>query len=43
MLEAGVDEAACLVDFGVDADAVLESLDHLNELREHYQQAEVGG
>jgi natural product biosynthesis luciferase-like monooxygenase protein len=43
MLEAGVDEAACLVDFGVDADDVLESLDHLNELREHYQQAEVEG
>jgi natural product biosynthesis luciferase-like monooxygenase protein len=43
MLEAGVDEAACLVDFGIDADAVLESLDHLNELREHYQRAEVSG
>jgi natural product biosynthesis luciferase-like monooxygenase protein len=41
MLEAGVDEAACLVDFGVDADAVLESLDHLNELREHYERAEA--
>jgi natural product biosynthesis luciferase-like monooxygenase protein len=37
LLAAGVDEAACLVDFGVEADAVLESLRHLNELNEHYR------
>ena len=32
----GVDEIACLVDFGVEAGAVLGSLQHLNELREHF-------
>ena len=36
LLAAGVDEVACLVDFGVEADAVLGDLQHLNELREHY-------
>jgi natural product biosynthesis luciferase-like monooxygenase protein len=30
----GVDEIACLVDFGVETDVVLESLLHLNRLRE---------
>ena len=30
----GVDEVACLIDFGVEADAVLESLEQLNTLRE---------
>ncbi len=30
----GVDEVACLIDFGVDEDTVLASLDHLNRLRE---------
>ena len=36
LLAVGVDEVACLVDFGVEADAVLGNLQHLNELREHY-------
>jgi hypothetical protein len=36
LLAAGVDEVAWLVDFGVEAGAVLENLQHLNELREHY-------
>ncbi|HEV2707209.1 MAG TPA: LLM class flavin-dependent oxidoreductase [Pyrinomonadaceae bacterium] len=36
---AGVDELACLIDFGVDTDSVLESLNYLNELREHFAQA----
>jgi natural product biosynthesis luciferase-like monooxygenase protein len=36
MIESGVDEMACLVDFGVDTDSVLGSLSHLNELREHF-------
>jgi natural product biosynthesis luciferase-like monooxygenase protein len=36
LLATGVDEVACLVDFGVAADAVLGNLQHLNELREHY-------
>ena len=31
--ELGVDEVACLVDFGVDEASVLESLVHLDELR----------
>jgi natural product biosynthesis luciferase-like monooxygenase protein len=30
----GVDEIACLVDFGVDADAVIRSMQYLNQLRE---------
>ncbi len=30
----GVDEVACLIDFGIDVDSVLESLDHLVVLRE---------
>ncbi|MEO7095930.1 MAG: AMP-binding protein, partial [Polyangiales bacterium] len=30
----GIDEIACLVDFGVDEDAVLESLHHLDALRQ---------
>lgn len=32
--EIGVDEVACLIDFGVDVDSVLESLDHLLVLRD---------
>jgi natural product biosynthesis luciferase-like monooxygenase protein len=32
--EIGVDEVACLVDFGVDADSVLSSLRYLDQLRE---------
>jgi natural product biosynthesis luciferase-like monooxygenase protein len=32
--ETGVDEVACLIDFGVDADSSLAGLRHLNELRE---------
>jgi natural product biosynthesis luciferase-like monooxygenase protein len=33
----GVDELACLIDFGVDTDAVLASLPHLDELRRRSQ------
>ena len=36
---AGVDELACLIDFGVATDSVLESLSYLNELKEHFAQA----
>jgi natural product biosynthesis luciferase-like monooxygenase protein len=32
--EMGVDEVACFIDFGVDADSVLASLKYLNELKE---------
>jgi natural product biosynthesis luciferase-like monooxygenase protein len=31
--DAGVDEIACLIDFGADPTAIVRSLDHLNELR----------
>lgn len=37
LIGIGVDEVACLIDFGVETDRVLESLHYLNELREHYQ------
>ena len=36
LIDVGVDEIACLVDFGVDADSVLASLARLDELRERY-------
>jgi natural product biosynthesis luciferase-like monooxygenase protein len=36
LIEAGADEVACLIDFGLGTEAVLESLNLLNELREHY-------
>lgn len=32
----GVDEIACLIDFGVDAKAALAGLDHLDQLRRHF-------
>src|SRR5262249_48645857 len=36
LVEIGVDEIACLVDFGVDAHSVLASLEKLDGLRERY-------
>ncbi|HEX5887023.1 MAG TPA: MupA/Atu3671 family FMN-dependent luciferase-like monooxygenase, partial [Pyrinomonadaceae bacterium] len=36
LVDIGVDEIACLVDFGVEADSVLASLARLDELRERY-------
>jgi phthiocerol/phenolphthiocerol synthesis type-I polyketide synthase E len=33
LVEVGVDEVACLIDFGVDADSVLESLERLEQLK----------
>ncbi len=38
LVDAGVNEIACLVDFGVDADSVLASLTGLDELRARYAQ-----
>ncbi len=35
---ADVDEIACLIDFGIDTDLVLEHLPYLNQLREYSQQ-----
>jgi natural product biosynthesis luciferase-like monooxygenase protein len=40
---AGVDEVACLVDFGVDTESILASLRHLNELRERSNPAAAEG
>jgi len=37
----GVDEIACLVDFGVDSESVLQSLVYLNEVRERSNPAAV--
>jgi natural product biosynthesis luciferase-like monooxygenase protein len=34
--DVGVDEIACLIDFGVPVDAVIESLAYLDQLRAHY-------
>jgi natural product biosynthesis luciferase-like monooxygenase protein len=36
LVEIGVDEIGCLLDFGVDTASVLKSLPYLNELREQY-------
>jgi len=36
LIEVGVDEIGCLLDFGVDTGSVLESLPYLNELRQQY-------
>ena len=39
LVDIGIDEIACLVDFGVDADSVLESLSRLDQLRARYAPA----
>jgi natural product biosynthesis luciferase-like monooxygenase protein len=39
----GVDEAACLIDFGVDAPSILEALPALDRLRARYKAASSGG
>lgn len=36
---AGVDEVACLIDFGIETEKVLEHLPYLNELRNYSQRA----
>jgi natural product biosynthesis luciferase-like monooxygenase protein len=36
-IAAGVDDVVCLVDFGVDYGAVMESLPHLRELKSNYR------
>jgi natural product biosynthesis luciferase-like monooxygenase protein len=38
LIDAGVDEAACLIDFGVSFEPIMESLHHLNTLKEYYSQ-----
>lgn len=37
--DVGVDEIACLIDFGLDLDSVMGSLHYLNELKEQYSPA----
>ena len=37
MLQMGVTELACFIDFGVSAHKVLESLPHINQLKDLYQ------
>jgi natural product biosynthesis luciferase-like monooxygenase protein len=39
----GVNEIACLIDFGVENESVLEGLRHLDELRRHSNPPEDGG
>jgi len=36
LIELGVNDIACLIDFGLDFDSVMRSLGYLNELRAHY-------
>lgn len=36
----GVDEIACLIDFGIDLEATMASLDHLNRLKDAYNTRE---
>jgi natural product biosynthesis luciferase-like monooxygenase protein len=44
LAEIGVDEAGCLLDFGVDVPSVMDSLTHLDELRRRAgQEALVAG
>ena len=38
LIEVGVNDVACLIDFGLDFDSVMRSLEYLDELRAHYAQ-----
>jgi len=40
LIGSGIDEVACLIDFGLETRMVLESLRYLNELKELYSQRE---
>jgi natural product biosynthesis luciferase-like monooxygenase protein len=40
LVDVGLDEVACLVDFGVEASAVLEGLTYLNDLKDRYGRPE---
>ena len=40
---AGINEIACLIDFGVDVDTSLQHLEHLNVVRQRAQSAVVPG
>lgn len=43
MKKIGVDEIACLADFGLDFDSVMASLYHLKDLKEEYQNKKLVG
>jgi natural product biosynthesis luciferase-like monooxygenase protein len=38
LIKVGVNDVACLIDFGLDFDSVMRSLEYLDELRAHYAQ-----
>jgi hypothetical protein len=40
LYEIGVDEIACLIDFGVETDEVLAGLSHLDRLRQAWRERE---
>ena len=37
LMELGVNEIACLVDFGIEASLIIESLNNLNRVRQQSQ------
>jgi natural product biosynthesis luciferase-like monooxygenase protein/amino acid adenylation domain-containing protein len=37
LIEAGVDELCCLIDFGVNLESTMESLHYVNELKKRYE------
>ena len=43
MQQIGVDEIACMIDFGVDLDAVMSSLDYLNQLKAEGSTKQLAG
>lgn len=42
LIECGVNEIGCLIDFGIDTPSVLDSLQHLNVLRARYEKIPGG-
>ncbi len=43
MQEIGIDEIACLIDFGLDFDSVMTSLSKLKDLKQEFQSQKSGG
>lgn len=43
LIEVGVNDVACLIDFGLDFDSVMRSLEYLDELRAHYAPQTAAG
>jgi len=39
--QIGVNEIACLMDFGIDTQTILASLHYINQMREQHQQASI--